>query len=255
MNTKIIEAFKNKLKDGFVLGPFSKTNDSAYIEIMGLAGFDFVIIDMEHGPVNTIAARELIMACELKGILPIIRVKENMPSLIGEVLDIGACGVQIPQITDAASAKEVIKLAKFHPAGNRGVCRYVRAADHSSMEKSEYFREANRALLILQLEGKQALDNIDEILEVEGIDIIFIGPYDLSQSLGVPGEVNHPLVISRMDEIVVKSRNKGIITGTFVETPADAKKWIGSGLRYICYSVDVGIFYSACRQINDSLKR
>jgi 4-hydroxy-2-oxoheptanedioate aldolase len=180
MNTKGIKDLKSKLKDSFVPGPFSKTNDPAFMEI----------IDMEHGLVNTLVVREHIMACEQKCILP------------------------------------------------RGV-----------------FREANQALIILQLEGQEALDNIDEILEVEGIDIIFIGPYDLSQSLGVPGEVSHPLVISRMEDIVVKSRNKGIITGTFVETPADAKKWIGSGLKYICYSVDVGIFYSACRQINDCLER
>lgn len=110
-----------------------------------------------------------------------------MPSVISEVLDIGTGGIQVPQIVNALDAQKVIKQAKFAPKGMRGVCRFVRAAGYSSKDRYTYFREADETLVILQLEGKEALENMDEIIEVEGIDVIFIGPYDLSQSLGVPG--------------------------------------------------------------------
>ncbi|MCK5548606.1 MAG: aldolase, partial [Thermoplasmata archaeon] len=103
------------------------------------------------------------------------------------------------------------------------------------------------------LEGKEAIANIDGIIEVDGIDIIFIGPYDLSQSLGVMGQVDHPSVREKMIEIIEKSTRKGISVGTFVETLDGAKNWMDLGIKYISYSVDVGIFYEACREIAQAL--
>ncbi len=105
----------------------------------------------------------------------------------------------MPQITNAKQAEEMIKLAKFAPSGMRGVCRFVRAANYSSMDRFEYFKEANESIIILQLEGQEAIDNLEDIIKVEGIDIVFIGPYDLSQSLGVGGQIDHPAVEEKND--------------------------------------------------------
>lgn len=249
-----IREFKEKLKNRSVYGLFSKTNDPGMVETAGYAGFDFIILDLEHGPNSVESIQNLLRAAQISHILPIVRVKEENPSVIGEVLDIGIAGIQIPQVTNAQTAKKTVKLAKFAPEGERGVCRYVRAAKYSSMDRFEYFKTANEALIIIQLEGKEALDNLDEILEVPGIDIVFIGPYDLSQSLGVLGKIDDPIVENKMREIIEKSSVKGVHVGTFVETIEGAKKWKTTGVKYIAYSVDMGLFYDQCKFIVESLK-
>jgi 4-hydroxy-2-oxoheptanedioate aldolase len=255
MITEGIREFKKKLRDSYVVGPFSKSSDPAFIEVMGYAGCDFVIVDLEHGPNSVETVQNLIRAAQVANTFPIVRVKENTPSVIKEVLDIGAGGIHVPQITGVQTAKEVMELAKFAPAGMRGVDRFARAADYSSMDKFQYFREANEAVIILGLEGKEAIEHVDEIIAVEGIDVIFAGPYDISQSLGITGQFDHPRVAEKVSEIVEKCAPKGIAVGNFVETVESAKKWRDLGVKYICYSVDVGIFYDACRDIFQRIRR
>ncbi len=254
MNTQLLQAFKAKLKEAPVFGTFSKTSDPGIIETMGHGGFDFVILDMEHGPSSMETIQNLIRAAELSGVLPLIRVPEGNDEIIGKTLDVGAYGVQVPQVTNPDTVKRVIDTARFHPEGSRGVCRFVRAAGYSSMDKSNYFREANEPVIVIQLEGRSALDNLNAILDVEGFDIVFIGPYDLSQSLGVPGEIEHPTVVSTIREIVTACLAKGIYVGTFTDTPTQAGKWIKEGMKYIANSVDMGIFYDATSKLVSELK-
>jgi len=250
--TKMTEIFREKL-DKQVFGVFSKTSDPAFIEIMGHAGLDYVIIDLEHGPNSVQTAQNLVRAAQISGVFPIVRTKESCASVMCEALDIGAGGLQIPQITSKSEAEAVIARVKFHPDGQRGVCRFVRAADYSAKDRFEYFKDANKSVIILQIEGEAGIANIDEILDVTGIDIIFIGPYDLSQSLGLTGQVGHPQVEAKMLEIVKKCGEKGVTVGTFADTPESAKKWRSSGVRYISYSVDVGIFYDAVRGLVETV--
>jgi 4-hydroxy-2-oxoheptanedioate aldolase len=247
------EIFREKLKTQAV-GIFSKTSDPAFIEIMGYAGLDYVIIDLEHGPNTIQTAQNLIRAAQVSGIFPIVRVKESCGSVMGEALDIGAGGLQIPQITTKAEAEAVMNRVKFHPDGNRGMCRFVRAAEYSAKDRFEYFADANKSVMILQIEGKEGIENIDGILSVKGVDVIFVGPYDLSQSLGLPGQVDHPLVEEKMLEIVKKCEEKNITVGTFADTPENVAKWRKNGVKYISYSVDVGIFHNAVRDLVKTLK-
>jgi 4-hydroxy-2-oxoheptanedioate aldolase len=226
-----------------------KTGDPAFIEIAGYAGFDFVIIDMEHGPVSFENLQNLIRAATIAGAVPIVRSSDSREISIARALDVGAMGVQIPQIQTAAEAGLCIRAAKFFPLGERGVCRFVRAAGYSSTQQNDYFVNANNALVILQLEGKKALEKLDEILDVEGMDIIFIGPYDLSQSLGYPGLVNHREVVKKMQLIVDNARKRGVTVGTFTDTLDAVKMWKDAGVQYISYSVDVGIFMEACKDL------
>ena len=238
----------------FVVGPFMKVNDPALVEIAAFAGFDFVIIDLEHGPNTFETVQGHVRAAQAKGITPVIRVPEINENMISKALDIGADYVQVPQIETAADAERVVKAAKFYPQGARGVCRYVRAADYASMPKENYFGNANKTTgTIIHIEGNIAFNNIDEILAVDGIDVIFIGPYDMSQSCGVPGQVNHPKVIAQMKEIVEKAKSLGKLVGTFVETPESSKQWVDLGIKYIAYAVDVGIYFDACKNIVDKV--
>ncbi|MBR5295883.1 MAG: aldolase, partial [Clostridia bacterium] len=213
----MVKAFKEKLQQG-VVGMFSKTEDPAIIEAAGFGGFDFVIIDLEHGPNTIRSAQNLIRAAQISGIFPIVRVKEENPSVMAEALDIGAGGIQVPQINSRESAEDVFRRTKFAPRGERGVCRFVRAANYSSKDRFQYFKDANETVTILQIEGQKGIDNLPEILEVEGIDVVFIGPYDLSQSLGLVGQIDHPLVEQKMMEIVALCNEKNVLVGTFTDT-------------------------------------
>jgi len=253
--TELIRCFRQRIAERPVFGPFSKTSDPAIVETLGRAGFDFIILDTEHGPNSIETVQNLIRAAQLSAMAPIVRVPSGDCEMIGKALDVGAAGVQVPQISCAEDVKAAIKHAKFAPLGMRGVCRYVRAAGYSSMDKADYFRRANEALVIIQIEGQKALDNLDEILAVDGIDIVFVGPYDLSQSLGVPGEVEHPLVIEKMRQIVQACLDKNVFVGNFTETIPQAEMWANQGLRYMSYSVDVGILYEAGKALLSDFNR
>lgn len=208
---------------------------------------------MEHGPVSVESAQNLIRAAQLTGLLPLVRVKEDTFSLIGSVLDIGAGGVLIPHVNTIDDLKRIIENSKFYPKGQRGVCRYVRAADYSSRSKEEYFKSSNDNLIIIQIEGLEAIKNIDDIINFGGFDILFIGPYDMSQSLGVIGQVNHPVVMEKVNEVVEKCRTMDIVVGSFADTVEDAKKLIETGIKFMSVSGDLGIFSEACRNIVESL--
>lgn len=251
----ILNKFKDALNKGkTVFGPFMKSTDPAFIEVAGYSGFDFVILDMEHGPATVTELQNLIRGALLANVIPIVRTSDSSEISITKPLDLGALGVQIPQVTSGAMAKACVRAARFFPKGERGVCRFVRAANYSSIPREEYFSKANEILVIIQLEGKEAILDIDNILNVEGIDILFIGPYDLSQSLGVPGQISNPIVIESMKDIVNRARALGIVVGTFTDTLESAKMWRDTGVQYISYSVDVGIFTNACSQLVEALK-
>ena len=247
---------KRTLNEGkVVFGPFMKFTDPAAVEIMGFAGFDFVIIDEEHGPISIENSQNLIRAAESVNITPIIRVGNNDEVLILRALDIGAQGIEIPQINSRSDAVRAVKSVKYSPQGERGVCRYVRAANYSSMDKFKYFESANKeTMIIAHIEGVQGINNLDEILSVSEIDVVFIGPYDLSQSLGIPGEVKHPLVIEKMKEVVSKCKESKVAVGTFADDIETARTWVSLGVQYMAFSVDVGILYDISKTIVNKLK-
>ncbi|MDZ7616468.1 MAG: aldolase/citrate lyase family protein [Patescibacteria group bacterium] len=243
MNTQAIRHFRTLLDRRAVWGPFSKTADPAMVEAIGHAGADFIILDMEHGPCSLRDLEHLIRAAEVAGMLPIVRVPEQGWQMVGAALDLGAGGVQMPQVRTADDAERLIRHARFAPAGDRGVCRHVRAAGYSSLDKQEYFAAANEAVLVAQLEGKEALANLDAILAVPGLDVVFVGPYDLSQSLGVPGQVQHAAVVEAVADIVRRAGEAGMLAGTFVETMEQAAFWREQGVRYVSYGVDISLLY------------
>ena len=253
--TELIKKFRERLSSGeCVYGPFMKTGDPMFVEAVGNTGFDFVILDMEHGPVSLESQQNNMRAAALTNVLPIIRVKDMAENTIGSVLDAGACGVQVPQVKSVAEAESVVRSARFYPYGMRGLCRFVRAAGYSSTDKYEYVNSSKDLLVIIQLEGIEAIKCVDEILDINGIDIIFIGPYDLSQSLGLPGQVDHPVVISEIKKIVEKAKLKHKVVGTFVDDLTALNRWRDAGVQYLSYNVDVGIFTEACKKIMNGIQ-
>lgn len=226
------------------MGIFAKTTDSAFVEIAGCSGLDFVIIDMEHGPLDLARVHDHVRALALTPARSFIRVPRLDAAMIGSALDSGAHGVLIPNIKNADQARAAVHAARFHPEGGRGVCRYVRAANFGEKPGAEYFEDANRAILVCQIEGREAVDQLDEILDVKGIDILFIGPYDLSQSLGCPGEVSSRKVLDFAAEIANRARERGIRTGAFSDDPKLTSTLLECGVSMMACSVDVDVFRS-----------
>jgi 4-hydroxy-2-oxoheptanedioate aldolase len=239
---------------GPVYGVFAKTNDPFFIEILGKAGFEFVILDGEHGPNSPRDMYPLVLASWASGLLPIVRVSTLSETNIARALDLGIAGVQVPQLGTAEQARQAAEWSRFAPKGSRGVCRFVRAADFSLRPSDEYFALANEISVIGMVEGVAGVRNLDEILEVDGIDVLFIGPYDLSHALGVIGDVENPLVLKEIEVIVAKCNARNRTVGTFVDNLASAKRYKELGVKYLAYSVDVGIFADACQEISTELR-
>lgn len=235
------------------VGIFSKTLDSAFVEAAGLAGLDFIILDMEHGPISLETLHHHVRAARMTAMAPIVRVRGVDAHAIGAALDAGAEGVQVPNVSTADDARAAVAAARFHPAGARGVCRFVRAAEFGGRDKGDYFAEANDKLLILQVEGLEGVANLDAILDVPGFDILFVGPYDLSQSVGQPGRIDAPEVQAVISEIVGKAKAAGKALGIFCDTPEALASYRASGIAYIAYSVDVSVFRDAVSAIAGKL--
>ncbi len=242
---------KTQLRQGQVLiGSFFRIPSPDLVEIFGEAGFDFIVIDQEHGPLGTETVSNLVRACDLVGMPALVRVPDNQPWLIQHALDVGALGILVPQVGTAAAAEQVVRSSKFAPEGARGVCRNVRAARYSARDRFKYFQESNRDTLVaVQIEGKEGVDNLASILKVPGLDMVFLGPYDLSQSLGIPGQVDHPRVTSAMEEVIAMCRRAGVVAATYADNIDVAVQWAKRGVQFLCVGIDTALIYDLTRKM------
>jgi len=204
------------------------------VEMIAAAGFDWVLLDCEHGTLTLESVELMAMAAEASGITPIARPASRSPEHILQVLDRGVLGVQVPHVNTVAQAREVVQAVKFHPAGRRSLAAGTRAARydaHGSL--ADYVKAANDATLIAaQIEDAEAVDNLDALLGVEGIDVYFIGPSDLSQSMGHPGNPKAPPVAKAIEESLAKMRAAERIPG-MPATAENVRDAVAKGVRYI----------------------
>ena len=172
------------------------------VEMIGLLGFDWVMIDCEHGAIGLESVEALVTAAELRGVTPIVRPPSKAPEEILRVLDRGAMGVQVPHVNSAGDARAVVEAVKYHPLGKRGLAAGTRPGDYGlGISAEAYVEQVNRETLVcVQLEEVEALRNIDEIVRVEGVDVFFVGPSDLSQSMGYPGRTDAAPVQAAIDK-------------------------------------------------------
>lgn len=232
-----------------VIGPFVQLSAPGEVEIFAVAGYDFAIVDLEHGNINLETAEGMMRAADSRGAVPFARVLANRPELICQALNIGAAGILVPHVDSAEEAREVVQAALFGPEGARGVCPFVRSADYSASKGPEYYAGSNEAVITgILLEGRAAYEAFEEFLEVDGLDLIMIAPYDLSQSLGVPGDIYHPSVISTVEDICRRTSRTGKAIGMFAEEPERAGDWVRLGARFIGADVDSQILLRASRE-------
>jgi 4-hydroxy-2-oxoheptanedioate aldolase len=236
MRTKTL---KQKLREGKpAFGVMITFPAPPVVEMLGYMGFDWVLIDNEHGSITVDTAEDMIRAGELSGIAPIVRPVANRPEVIAPFLDRGAWGVQIPHVNTRAEAEAAVAACKYFPDGQRGMFSGGRPAEYGiGGSTQEYVKSANaNTLVCLMLEEVEAIDNLAEIATVKGIDVLFIGSGDLSQSMGYPGQPTHPEVQAVMEKGVKRIRDAGVVAG--VSCPdALIPKFLGLGVQYFHGSV------------------
>ncbi len=243
-------AIKQRLAKGeIIFGSFLQFPCPDVVEIFGLAGFDLVILDSEHGTMGFERLQDMVRAADVRGMASVIRIPAGAHQRILSVLEIESSGVIVPHVNDAESAKTVIREAKYFPLGRRGLATTVRAGDYGTVSMPEYCRRANEGtLVIVQIENLAAAERSREIAAVEGIDMLLVGPRDMSQSAGEPGNVDHPKVRKAMEQVVASARACGKVASTFAGSPEFARLALDMGFQTIFYSCDTGILTNGVRQ-------
>jgi len=231
---------KAKLQAGeAVFGCFLRFANAGLVELIGYQAWDFLVFDGEHGPLEPHDCEHMVRAAELRDVTPIVRVTTNQAPIILRFMDTGAQGAHVPTINSASEAEAVVQAVKYYPRGTRGLAG-VRAADYGqNAPLGEYVKRANdQTMVIVHIETAAAVDQISDIAAVEGVDVVFIGPADLSQSLGFPGEAGHPTVQNAIDKIVGAVDDASPALGIFVSDAESADQWRKRGARYIATSLE-----------------
>lgn len=226
---------KRKLAAGEVaIGSFAYLPSARFAEILGLIGFDFVVIDMEHGPIETTMAEDMVRAAEAGGTTAIIRVSHNAPHLILRALDVGAAGVHVPEVNEAGDGRRAAESCRYGPVGRRGLAG-VRAAEYGLRQPlSDHAKTANSEVMcVAHIESVAAVENLDALLAVDGIDVFYLGPEDLSNSLGIPGESKDARVVKLVEDSIAKIAARGKVAGCIAADAATARRHIELGARYI----------------------
>lgn len=231
---------KAKLAAGeAAFGCFVRTPEPQLIEYVGMLGWDFLVFDAEHGPLQPREIEDLCRAIEPRGTTPIVRVTTNDAPTILRFLDTGVHGVHVPWVNSAAEAERAVRSVKYSPRGMRGLAG-SRASEWGLREPiGAYVQRANReTLVVIQVETQDAVDAIDDYLAVDGVDVLFLGPTDLSQSLGHPGDLDHPDVLAALDRVADAVIGSGVTLGIYAGSVDMTKAWLDRGARYFTTSLE-----------------
>jgi len=250
---------KRLMREGkTALGTFCYFPSPWVVEMVGIAGMDFVIIDLEHAAKDMQVVESMIVAAELTSMTPIVRVPSVDEKVIVQVLDTGAQGIMIPLVDSAETAARAVAAAKYPPQGVRGVCRSTRSAQFGlAIPKfAEFAQSANDEMLVIALiEEKKGVDNIHEIVKT-GIDGVLLGPADLAASLGVMGEVRHPMVREATEHVTNAVLASGTTwMGNLVFSPDDIAQWLPKGHRFFSYGIDTQILALAYKSIVETARK
>ncbi len=233
-------SLKNKLKNNeLTIGSWIMMGHPMSVEVMALAGFEWLVVDIEHTSIDLQTAENLIRTIQSKNIKALVRVSKNEEVIIKRVLDMGADGIIVPMVCSKDDAIQAVSFAKYPPIGKRGVGLYRASGYGTKFE--EYKKWVDEELVVIaQIEHIDAVNNIDEILQVEGIDGTIIGPYDLSGSMGYPGEFGREDVKSAVQKALDKCKEYNIPSGFHVvdTDPAKLQSRIDQGCTFLAYGID-----------------
>ena len=248
---------KDKLKRGkFSIGSWIQLPEPAVVEIMAEAGFEWLAVDMEHGSISIETLPNLFRAMEKSGCIPFVRLSENNVVTIKRVLDAGARGLVVPMINCKEDAEKAIRAAKYPPQGIRGV-GFSRANLYGA-KFNDYLKKINEELIIiLQIEHIRGVEKIEEILSVPGIDGYMIGPYDLSGSMNLTGQFDHPDFKKAIRKVFKSAKEHNIAAGIHIVQPriGELKQRIKEGYGFLAYCLDSVFLNTICRRSMSEIRK
>ena len=246
---------KEKLLRGEkVVGTFFEMGGASAVECLGLAGLDFLIVDTEHGPFDVESTMDLVRAANLRGITPMARIKDITRPSVLKMLDIGVQGLIVPSVQSAEEVRALVEYGKYFPLGKRGVA-FGReagwgAADFASGSLESYFETCNReTMLIPQCETLGCLEHIEEIAAIDGIDGIFIGPYDLSTAMGCPGQFQSPAFREAVERVCRACKAAGKFVTIYANDAAESRDYFQRGFDGVAMATDTSHYIQAFRRL------
>jgi len=256
MKSSIKMNLKQKLASNLItIGSWVTISHHSIVEIMASAGFDWLVVDMEHSAITLEKTQELILTIQSKNMDALVRVGANDALLIKQVMDAGADGIIVPMVNSKDDAKKAVAAVKYPPEGSRGV-GLARAQNYGIGfdEYKDWLK--NNSVVIAQIEHKDAAENIREIISVDGIDGAIIGPYDLSASLGIPGELESPLLLNAIEKVENACRETNFPLGYHVIKPdhKEVLEKMDAGYTFIAFSLDFFFLGDKARSEMEALK-
>ena len=224
-----------------IFGAFVMIPRVEIVELLGRVGFDAAIFDLEHGPMEISDLVELAAAARGAGVHSVARMARNDTADIGRALDTGVDGILVPHVGTGAAAEHVAAAGRFPPTGHRSLNPFTRGTGYGMDEGTLRDAADRRVALLAMLEGDEALSSVDEICASEQLDAAFVGPVDLSASMGVPGQPEHPKVISAVSDVFARIRAAGSAAAVYAHTPEAAARWSAEGATFIALSADVAM--------------
>ena len=222
--------------------------------ILKAAGWDYMLIGMEHASFGMETVANLLHVSAAIGLPALVRVPEPHRSFLSRPLDAGALGLMVPRVESRAQAEEIVRYTKFYPMGDRGMAPGTAHTAYRVVSGTQLIREANaELLLILQIETQAGLDHLDEILSVPGLNVAYLGPFDLSTSLGIPWELNHPRMIQATNAFLRGCERHGVIPGIWVNSVKDGRNWMRRGARFLTYGADFLMVQEHSKQLLGAL--
>lgn len=253
----------NKLKKALdnnqiAYGIFSALKDPAVIEILGYAGYDFAVIDLEHSTVDLSTMEHMIRAAQIANITSVVRTPQEDYGTILRAVEAGADAVMVPHLTSKAQAEKIVAMAKYLPIGQRGLDASTRVAKFGgiSVDIENHMQSQNERLLVIgMIEDAEAVLNIEDIVTTKGLDLLFIGATDLSGSFGYPGEVTNPIVREAIQEVINKANNAGVKVGIPAFKPDQVREVINMGVSYLTTpAVDASFLTQSLKAHLESVK-
>ncbi len=238
----------------FMVGTWVQIPSPENVEIVGANGFEFVLIDGEHSYPTSNDVVSMIRAAEVMNLPNLVRVPEISEGLIKIFLDAGASGIVIPNVKNVEQAKQVIQYAKFPPLGKRGACPYVRANFFGAGDIYNYYEKQNKETTVMfLLESVESIDNMEEIVKLEGADVFMLGVVDLSVDMGIPGQTSHPDVIAAVNKLSELTKKYGKYNCIFCTCPQDAIDAKKRGERIFVYGCDTIVLNAGYKNVYESI--
>lgn len=226
------------------------------IPVLSKAGWDFVVVDNEHCPFDSETLAELFLVASYEPMTLLVRVPDKLYHQLAQPLDFGAGGLVVPRVETAEEASTIVQSTKYFPLGQRGASMTSIESRFPDYDTMEYLKWANQeTLVVIQIESEAGVENAEEILSFEGIDAVMIGPFDLSQSMGIPGQMDNPRLKDACHRVIEACQHNNVAPGIHLQSYDAVRYWVDEGMRFIEFQYDMSLFRNCLKEAVSRLKQ